>query len=85
MHLARWNKAKNPNIFDSDVLRSPTFAYLIAEYMIGAWPDHVHQEAIDIRRWITFRQRERNTKYINKLNISSRQLTRFLLRVFGSL
>lgn len=85
MHLARWNKAKNPNIFDSDVLCSHTFAYLIAEYMIGAWPDHVHQEAIDIRRWITFRQRERNIHHINKLNISSRQLTRFLRRVFGSL
>lgn len=85
MHLARWNKAKNPNIFDSDVLCSHTFAYLIAEYMIGAWPDHVHQEAIDIRRWIMFRQRERNIHHINKLNISSRQLTRFLRRVFGSL
>lgn len=85
MHLARWNKAKNPNIFDSDVLCSHTFAYLIAEYMIGAWPDHVHQEATDIRRWITFRQRERNIHHINKLNISSRQLTRFLRRVFGSL
>lgn len=85
MHLARWNKTKNPNIFDSDVLCSHTFAYLIAEYMIGAWPDHVHQEAIDIRRWITFRQRERNIHHINKLNISSRQLTRFLRRIFGSL